>query len=140
MKFISQCLPDFEPITNHTSGIVGDAGLRLISHYLPPLIKMQEWSLLFSIDIHGCSMDTFFNKVADRDDTVMLIETTENQVVGAYMTEDWQIRQRFYGSGENSFVFSIDRQLKTMNKVEKERVFEVTNINEYGPTHKNTMF
>lgn len=140
MKFISQCLPDFEPITNQSSGIVGDAGLRLISHYLPPLIKMQEWTLLFSIDIHGCSMETFFNNVVDRDDTVMLIETTEDQVIGAFMTEEWSIRSRFYGSGESSFVFNIERQQKSSDAEAKEKVFEVTNITEYGPTFKNTMF
>ena len=55
IAFISRCLPDFKPITINRSGIMNEAGIRLISYYLPPLIKMREWRLLFSIDRDGCS-------------------------------------------------------------------------------------
>jgi len=55
-RFISNCLPDFIPITKHASNIIDAANINLITMHLPVLVKMREWRLLFSIDRDGTSM------------------------------------------------------------------------------------
>ena len=42
MNFISQCLPDFIPIKTDKSSIIDEAGIRLITMYLPPLIRFED--------------------------------------------------------------------------------------------------
>ena len=55
------CLPDFNPITKNQSAIISEADRKLITFFLPGLVRMREWRLLFSIDKDGTSMQTFYN-------------------------------------------------------------------------------
>lgn len=131
MNFISQCLPDFIPIKTDKSSIIDEAGIRLITMYLPPLIRMREWNLLFSIDNDGISINTFYSKTDDRDHTVTLILTEFNEVFGFYMTEAWHKSNKFYGCvGDGAFVFNFERT-KVAGKTTTE------SINYYDPTFKN---
>ena len=58
---VSMCLPDFNPITKNLSAIISEADRKLITFFLPGLVRMREWRLLFSIDKDGTSMQTFYN-------------------------------------------------------------------------------
>ena len=78
-----------------------------IALYLPSLVRMREWTLLFTIDIDGVSYQTFFNKVMDRDNTVFLIKDTKGKIFGGYFSESWRKANHFYGFGD-SFVFNFD--------------------------------
>lgn len=69
------------------SEIVSEAGFKLITFHLPPLVKMQEWKLIFSIDRDGVDMGTFYNRVEEHEESVIMIETEENDVIGAFMTD-----------------------------------------------------
>mmetsp|Transcript_1593 Transcript_1593/g.2117 ORF Transcript_1593/g.2117 Transcript_1593/m.2117 type:complete len:97 (+) Transcript_1593:195-485(+) len=59
-QFVSKCIPEFIPIAKSDSGIIDDAGIRLISFNLPAHIRTREWSKLFSIDNDGSSFNTFY--------------------------------------------------------------------------------
>ena len=72
-NFISKCLPDFTPINKSESKILDAAAIKLLSVYLPPLIRMREWVLLFTLTKHGRSMDTFYQCVKDRDNVLLVI-------------------------------------------------------------------
>lgn len=56
----------------------------MISYFMPPLIRMREWKLLFDINKDGLSMQTFYNRTEDRDNTVILIEDSEGYIFGGY--------------------------------------------------------
>lgn len=109
LEFISNCLPDFVPITKHDSNIVDTAGINLITMHLPALVKMREWRLLFSIGRDGTSFDTFYRLVQDRDNTIVFVQDEHDDVFGAFMVEEWHQSKEFYGSGAGSFVFRFVR-------------------------------
>lgn len=85
--FISSCLPDFRPIRKHESKMMDVAAFHLLTMHLPPLIKLREWCLLFSIERDGTNLQTFYQNVEDRDNTVLVIEDEHSEVFGAFMVE-----------------------------------------------------
>lgn len=78
-----------------------------IALYLPSLVRMQEWTLLYTIAKDGVSYTTFYANVKDRDNTVILIKDQKGKIFGAYCSESWKKAQFFYGYGD-SFVFKFD--------------------------------
>lgn len=100
-------MPEFNPISKDKSEIVDESTRKLITYFLPGLIRMREWKLLYSINKDGVSMQTFYKNVKKRDNTVILIKDTNDKVFGAYCCEEWKIHYYFYGRGE-SFLFKFD--------------------------------
>jgi hypothetical protein len=52
---ISRCLPEFVPISKDPSDIIDKNMRAQIAKYLPALVKMREWKLLFTISKDGVS-------------------------------------------------------------------------------------
>jgi hypothetical protein len=100
-------LPEFKPIVKSKSEIIDEASRKLITYFLPGLIRMREWRLLFSISKDGVSMQTFYLNMRNRDNTVILIKDENDRVFGAYCCDEWRNSSKFYGRGE-SFVFCFD--------------------------------
>ena len=140
LQFISRCLPDFVPITQNQSTIIDEAGIRLITIFLPPLIRMREWKLLFSIDIHGRSMRTFYNQVRDWDNTCILIENDQYEVFGTFQVEEWHDHSAFYGSGDGSFIFDFNLVERKRKSIEEKKQMMVENINVYDPLLSNNRY
>ncbi len=49
---------------------------------------------------------TFFSKLEDMTETILVIKDSQGYVFGALTTEEWQNRNGFYGDGY-SFVFTF---------------------------------
>lgn len=110
---MSVSLPTFKAITKNSSEIIDDAKRQIISYFLPSLIRMREWSLLFSISSDGVSMNTFYSKTHSRDNTVMLIKDDYDHIFGAFCCEQWKPKPGYYGRGENFvFTFETDDDIK----------------------------
>lgn len=122
MFIVSSSLPEFQPKAKDKSEIIDNANMKLIAYFLPGLIRMREWRLLFSINHDGVSMQTFYNLMKNRDNTVILIKDEHDRVFGCYCCEEWRNTNRFYGRGE-SFVFFFDDE-------EDIRVFPCTGLND----------
>eukprot|EP00347_Sterkiella_histriomuscorum_P017009 403351003 len=120
---ISTCIPDFMPLMKDKSEILTEANRRLITYFLPGLVRMREWKLLYSINTDGVSMQTFFRSTRRRDNTVLLIKDTNDSIFGAYCCEEWRTHPYYYGIGE-SFVF------KFQDGQEDIKVFGYTCLNE----------
>ena len=93
-------------------------------------------------------MMTFINLVKGRDDTLILIQDSEDSVFGAFNVEEWHYAPGFYGNGE-SFVFNFDmtnqkNQGYKYTDVSEENNLnmktEIENINVYYSTNENTQF
>lgn len=102
-------MPEFEPMYKEKSEIINDVYRHLIAMYLPPLIRMREWHLLFSINHDGVSMQTFYNNTHNRDNTVLLFMDDKDTIFGAYCCEQWHPSKYYYGLGE-SFVFTLKNE------------------------------
>ncbi len=101
------CLPEFNPISKDKSDIIDEGSRKMITYFLPALIRMREWKLLFSISKDGVSMQTFYNNLRSRDNTVILIKDEKDKVFGAFCCQEWRKSLSFYGLGE-SFVFTFE--------------------------------
>ena len=97
-------MPEFHPISKDPSEIIDDLMRGQIAYYLPSLVRMREWKLLYSINKDGVCFHTFYSNTKDRDNTVILIKDEKGKVFGAYCCEAWRKSLHFYGMGE-SFVF-----------------------------------
>lgn len=112
---ISISLPSFSPFrSGDKSNIISDTQAIMISRLLPPIIRMREWERLYSVDVDGVSLNTFFANCNSHTATILLIQDTEGWKFGWYAASDWEINRYFYGTGE-SFLFTFentDEQMK----------------------------
>jgi hypothetical protein len=99
-------LPEFHPLKKDPSDILTDSMLNQITYYLPSLVKMREWKLLYNINTDGVSFNTFYASTRHRDNTVLLVKDQSGRVFGFYSCEEWHRGLYFYGMGE-SFVFTF---------------------------------
>lgn len=119
---ISRCLPEFVPISKDPSDIIDSKMRAQIAKFMPALVRMREWKLLFTTAIDGISYNTFYANLKDRDNTVLLAKDTKGKVFGAYCSEAWHKTLHFYGLGE-SFVF-------TFNEKKEIQIYSYTGMNE----------
>eukprot|EP01122_Echinamoeba_exundans_P013067 TRINITY_DN5639_c0_g2_i1.p1 TRINITY_DN5639_c0_g2~~TRINITY_DN5639_c0_g2_i1.p1 ORF type:complete len:723 (-),score=94.45 TRINITY_DN5639_c0_g2_i1:3-2171(-) len=79
---------------------------RKLASILPTRYRNCEWQLLYSTARHGVSLNTFYMKTRNRGPSVMIVEDTEGYVFGGFVSESWEPRKGFYGTGE-SLLFSL---------------------------------
>jgi hypothetical protein len=80
---------------------------------LPASILFSRWKRLYSLQRDGDSFGAFLKKVAGESRTLLVIETTEREVMGAYVNSPWvnqggNATTAFYGSAQ-ACLFSIDQ-------------------------------
>ena len=68
---------------------------------LPGIYKYCTWKRLYNLLDDGCSLITFFRAARGHDNTVLLVKDENNHVFGAFCTTLWELKYRFFGSGEN---------------------------------------
>ena len=107
---MSKCIPDFLPVIESESTIIPLIGFMMISLHLPPILKLREWKQLFSIEIDGTSMETFYDSVSENESTILLIQDEDDQIFGSFNTGTWYRQKAFFGDGQNFiFKFSVQR-------------------------------
>ena len=106
MPTISKCLPEVKPVSSEPSQILSQGKMHVLSYHLPSTIRLNKWELLFTTRRDGYSNLTFFSKLEDMTETILVIKDSQGYVFGALTTEEWQNRNGFYGDGY-SFVFTF---------------------------------
>lgn len=92
------CLPGSTPIFNE------DMSLQL-SAALPPTVALRKWRLLFDTNLHGVSMQTFFQRCEGHRPALLVIKDEANTCFGGYNPEGFKESHHYYGNGE-TFVFT----------------------------------
>ncbi|ESN92336.1 hypothetical protein HELRODRAFT_115966 [Helobdella robusta] len=87
-----------------------------IYDWLPTRMTLKRPNLIFSTSEHGTSLITFYSKIEGHDPTLIVIQTSTDDLIGCYCTGDWIERRKnlgssgtnskYFGSGEN-FVFTL---------------------------------
>jgi hypothetical protein len=69
--------------------------------FLPPLQKeSNHWELAYSLDQHGISVNTLFQRAQEEGSPcVLVIQTHHGGILGAYLSEPPQFRKGYYGNG-----------------------------------------
>ncbi|KAI9263382.1 TLD-domain-containing protein [Phascolomyces articulosus] len=81
-----------------------------LRNQLPSRIAVcSEWTLLYSMDQHGSSLQTMYHQLEKHHGPCLLvIQTMDEEIFGAYLTEPIHVQSRYYGSGE-CFLWRLDR-------------------------------
>ncbi|ORZ40363.1 TLD-domain-containing protein [Catenaria anguillulae PL171] len=87
--------------------------------WVPPRHRVAALELAFTTRKHGRSLATFYDLCREREPTLLLIETMDGDVIGAYCPVSWPLSNRefnrFFGTGE-TFVFTLRRKGKVEPK------------------------
>ncbi|OAD69711.1 hypothetical protein PHYBLDRAFT_78272 [Phycomyces blakesleeanus NRRL 1555(-)] len=80
--------------------------------WLPARVAVADkWSLLYSLDQHGCSLSTLYNRIHDKGPCLLVLQNTEDETFGAYLSEPFKVNSKYYGSGE-CFLWRTDSSNK----------------------------
>ncbi|KAI3382632.1 hypothetical protein SNEBB_005376 [Seison nebaliae] len=84
--------------------------LRRIWEYIPSRNQVRTPYIAFSMAEHGTSLQTLHKLVDELSSNILLIKTTDEQVIGAYSSVEWTCAKRselpYFGTGE-TFVFTL---------------------------------
>ena len=98
-KQLFKSLPDYTPITNEKSEILKTGQMLVLSYNLPAVIRMNNWELLYSINRDGYSYENFFERVREREYTMLVVQDKRGHVFGAFCTGEWTYERGFNGNG-----------------------------------------
>ncbi|KAL0094998.1 TLD-domain-containing protein [Phycomyces blakesleeanus] len=80
---------------------------NLRSHLPSRIATSTQWDLLYSLDQHGASLNTFYSCLKDQGPCLLILENSEEETFGAYISEPFQSGSLYYGSGE-CFLWKIE--------------------------------
>jgi len=66
-----------------------------------------HWKLKYSTSYHGFSLGTLYRRAPAHGACLLICEDLAGHTFGAYTTEPWHVRPKYYGTGE-TFVFQLD--------------------------------
>ncbi|KAJ1544929.1 hypothetical protein HK096_006992, partial [Nowakowskiella sp. JEL0078] len=98
-----------QPKLQDTSSIIKDDHWIAIWSWIPPKLRMCELELVFTTIEHGHHLLTFFDKCKFRKPLLLLIETLDGDVFGAYFSMPFPDESEFgnfVGNGE-TFLFTL---------------------------------
>eukprot|EP00941_MAST-03F_sp_MAST-3F-sp1_P002381 g2381.t1 len=87
--------------------LLSDAKLKELVKHLPQRLRIRDWRLLYSSEVHGYSLASLYQRAQQQNCPSILIASDENgSVFGAFSSDTLKKHKGFFGSGE-SFVFTI---------------------------------
>lgn len=93
-------------INNYKTDILTPEKYAELVYFLPPVLQLRNWELIFSLPTHGCSMTTFYRQSAMCGPSILIIEDAERHIFGGFAPETWRISKMYYGTGE-AFIFTF---------------------------------
>eukprot|EP00967_Tisochrysis_lutea_P126448 scaffold213812_cov19-Tisochrysis_lutea.AAC.1 len=75
---------------------------------VPRALRLRKWTLAFSTEVDGYSLQSLLRKVEGRSESVLLLRDSGGAVFGAFISQPWRSGPRYFGTGE-TFLFSTRR-------------------------------
>ncbi|CAG9466003.1 unnamed protein product [Pedinophyceae sp. YPF-701] len=118
--------PDEEhpPELDQPSAILTADHVHALAAALPARHRLHRWSLTFSTHHHGFSLGTLYRRSPEHGPCVLVVQDMPGHVFGAYCSEAWHVRPRYFGTGE-TFVFQLEPKqiaFKWQQKTGKRKV------------------
>lgn len=100
-------------VRNVPSNIIGEDLFSKVYCWLPQRITTLRPTMIFSTERSGYNLAALFQASDDRVPTLLLIKTTSDFIIGAYLSADWSERssKSFFGTGE-TFIFTLSPELR----------------------------
>ncbi len=89
-------------LLNRPSSFVTDAEWSAIWSWIPARFKILDLEMVFTSAEHGHRLATLFDRVSDAEPLLLLVETTDGNIFGAYLSKSLRNRssRKFFGTGE----------------------------------------
>ena len=96
------------PKLNRTSSFLNDQDWANIWSWIPARFRILDLELLFVSSEHGFRLGTLFEKSLDYEPLLLVIETTDGNIFGTYLSRSLRNRtsRKFFGTGE-TFIFNL---------------------------------
>eukprot|EP00871_Galdieria_phlegrea_P004350 jgi/Galph1/4916/GphlegSOOS_G3572.1 len=88
-----------------TSAVISAEDFYKLVMTMPKRFQACNWTLLYSTNVHGISIHTFYSRVAGKSPTLLLLKDTDGDCFGCYASQPWRPYSQYYGTGE-CFVFT----------------------------------
>ena len=122
--FNAQKGTQYLPNLNVPSEILTKDMLKELHSKLPYYHQFTSWTRVYTISIHGCDMKTFYEKVKNINNSLLVVKDEEGNIFGGYASEELLPSANFYGTGE-CFLFTFFKGEK------KIHVYNSTNENDF---------
>lgn len=87
------------------SDILNDVMISNFIAYLPNYQQTCKWVLKFNMATDGCSFITFFSKLEEIENTVLVLKDHKGYVFGSFCAQPWRVSYTFFGDSDNT-IFS----------------------------------
>jgi hypothetical protein len=96
------------PVLLRPSEFVKEDQWCMLWSWIPSRYRLLNLSLVFSTSEHGRSFSTLYEKTENFEPLLILIQTSDEIVLGAFASKSFSLRTRtnFYGTGE-TFIFRL---------------------------------
>lgn len=84
--------------------------------------RISNWKLVYSTQVHGISLNTFYSKLEDVGPNLVIIEDSKGYVFGGFASESWRIEPHYYGNGE-CFLFTLKPRFEVFHWTHKNKFF-----------------
>ncbi|KAK8891214.1 hypothetical protein M9Y10_028421 [Tritrichomonas musculus] len=96
---------------NTTSDILKDENILAIRKQLSKMYRNSDWKCLFKRKLYGFSLSTLFSKTHNQHPLVLVIKTTENEIIGVFIPCELVMTDKYYGNGE-VFIFRFQPEFE----------------------------
>ncbi|CAM6099534.1 unnamed protein product [Calypogeia fissa] len=115
------------PRYDSASSILMDDHVMAIAGVLPVRFRSYDWTLLYSTERDGISLNTLYRKVHMNGPTILVVRDFHKRIFGCYASEEWKVSGRSYGTGE-CFVFQLVPDLKAYKWTRTNSIFMFSNL------------
>eukprot|EP00448_Togula_jolla_P014350 CAMPEP_0170588434 /NCGR_PEP_ID=MMETSP0224-20130122/10827_1 /TAXON_ID=285029 /ORGANISM="Togula jolla, Strain CCCM 725" /LENGTH=268 /DNA_ID=CAMNT_0010912149 /DNA_START=197 /DNA_END=1000 /DNA_ORIENTATION=+ len=97
-----------EVFTENTGSILSSEQQAEITKHLPAWCRYRAWQLVYSPDVHGTSMQTFYRKQSSSScgANIIVVRDSNGHTFGGFSSEKWRMSARGYYGTPECFVFS----------------------------------
>eukprot|EP00026_Physarum_polycephalum_P001935 Phypoly_transcript_01938.p1 GENE.Phypoly_transcript_01938~~Phypoly_transcript_01938.p1 ORF type:complete len:827 (+),score=146.83 Phypoly_transcript_01938:38-2518(+) len=88
------------------SSLITQERAKFLRRYLNSSLAFHDWTLLYSTNVHGISLNTMYSRVRDKGGVFIIIQDTKRNVFGGFASESLHVSRTYYGTGE-SFLFKL---------------------------------
>jgi hypothetical protein len=79
-----------------------------LAKWLSPSLRLTRLDLVYSTNVHGRTLDLFYQHVKGCKQTLLLCECLDNNaIIGVFASQAWRVSNQVYGDGE-CFLFRLD--------------------------------
>ena len=89
--------------------ILNDRVMSALAPSLPALLRLKSWRCTYKLSRHGASFSTLFNQCRGLKQTLLVLRTTQDEVLGAFASSPWVPTKedaQYYGNGQ-TFIFRV---------------------------------